>query len=60
MLETVVIVNVTTTSELDGMVVTAEILLLCNMLGEIILESINYKHNPLVGKKELKVKVPIT
>ena len=30
------------------------------MLGEILLKSTNYKHNPLVGKEELEVEVPIT
>jgi len=42
------------------MVVTIEILLVYNVLGEIILESINYKYNLLVGKEELKVEVLIT
>ena len=59
-LETVVIVDVMTVSKLDGTVVTAEILLVCNVLGEIILKSINYKYNPLVGKEELGVEVLIT
>ena len=54
------IVNITTTSKLDGIVVAVKILLVCNVLGEIILESINYKHNLLVGKEELEVEVPIT
>ena len=52
------IVDVTTASELDGTVVAAEMLLVCNVLGKIILESIDYKHNLLVGKEELEV--PIT
>ena len=60
MLETVVIVDVITMSKLDSIVVTAEILLVYNVLGEIILKSINYKYNPLVGKEELGVKVTIT
>jgi hypothetical protein len=55
-----VIVDVTTASELDGTVVAAEMLLVCNVLGKIILESIDYKHNPLVGKEELEVEVPMT
>jgi len=55
-----VIVDVTTASKLDGTVVAAKILLIYNVLGEIILESINYKHNPLVGKEELEVEVSIT
>jgi len=46
-----------TASELDGTVVTAEILLVCNVLGEIILESINYKYNPLVSKEKSGVEV---
>jgi len=49
-----------TTSELNGTVVTAEILFICNVLEKIILESINYKHNPLVGKEELGVEIFIT
>ena len=49
-----------TVSELDGTVVTAEILLVYNVLGEIILKSINYKYNLLVGKEELGVEVFIT
>jgi hypothetical protein len=59
-LKTVVIVDVTTASKLDGMVVTTEMLLVCNVLGKIILESIDYKYDPLVGKEELEVEVPIT
>jgi len=58
--KTVVIVDIITMSELDGTVVTAEILLVCNVLGEIILKSIDYKYNPLVGKEELGVEVFIT
>jgi len=46
--------------KLDGTVVTIKILLVYNVLGEIILEPINYKYNPLVGKEKLKVEVPIT
>ena len=49
-----------TVSKLDSTVVTAEILLVYNVLGKIILESINYKYNLLVGKEELGVEVPIT
>ena len=60
MLEIVLIVDVTTASKLDGMVVAAEIPVICSVLGEIILEFIDYKHNPLVGKEELEVKVLIT
>ena len=60
MLKIVVIVNITTASELDSIVVTIEILLVYNVLGEIILESINYKYNLLVGKEELEVEVSIT
>jgi len=59
-LKIVVIVNITTASELDSIVVTIEILLVYNVLGEIILESINYKYNLLVGKEELEVEVSIT
>ena len=54
------IVDVTTASKLDSTVVATKILLVCNVLGEIILESINYKYNLLVGKEELEVEVPIT
>jgi len=49
-----------TVSKLDGTVVTVKILLICNVLGEIILKSINYKYNLLVGKEESGVEVPIT
>jgi len=49
-----------TASKLDSMVVIIEILLIYNVLGEIILESINYKYNPLVGKEKLEVEVFIT
>ena len=49
-----------TVSELDGIVVATEMLLVYNVLGKIILESIDYKHNLLVGKEELEVEVPIT
>ena len=35
-------------------------LLVYNVLGKIILESINYKYNLLVGKEELEVEVSIT
>jgi len=59
-LKTVVIVDVMIISKLNSTVVTAEILLVCNVLGEIILKFIDYKYNPLVGKKELGVKVFIT
>jgi len=55
-----VIVDVITVSKLDGTVVTAEILFICNVLGEIILKSINYKYNLLVSKEELGVEVFIT
>jgi len=47
-------------SELDGTIVTIEMLFVYNVLGKIILESINYKYNLLVGKEELEVEVPIT
>ena len=60
MFEIVVIVNIMTASELNSTVVTVEILLIYNVLGEIILKSINYKYNPLVGKEELGVEVLIT
>ena len=60
MLEIVVIVDVMTASKLDGIVVTAEILLVYNVLGEIILEFIDYKYNLLVSKEELGVEVFIT
>ena len=49
-----------TISKLVGTVVAAEMLLICNVLGKIILKSIDYKYNPLVGKEELEVKVFIT
>jgi hypothetical protein len=49
-----------TASKLDSTVVAIEMLLICNVLGKIILESINYKYNLLVGKEELEVEVPIT
>jgi len=55
-----VIVDVIIASELDSIVVTTEMLLVCNVLGKIILKSINYKYNPLVGKEELEVEVFIT
>ena len=60
MLEIVLIVDITTASKLNSMVVAVEILPVCNMLGEIILKSINFKHNLLVGKEKLEVEVPIT
>ena len=60
MLKIVLIVNVTTAPKLDNTVVVIKILLVCNVLEEIILESINFKYNPLVGKKKLEVKISIT
>jgi len=54
------IVDVITVSKLNSTVVATKILLICNVLGKIILESINYKYNLLVGKEELEVEVFIT
>jgi len=49
-----------TVSKLNGTVVAVEMLLVYNMLGKIILKSINYKYNLLVGKEELEVEIFIT
>ena len=59
-LKTVLIVDVITVSKLDGTVVVTEIPLVCSVLGEILLKSTNYKHNPLVGKEELEIEIFIT
>ena len=47
-------------SKLDGTVVVTEIPLVCSVLGEILLKSTNYKHNPLIGKEELEIEIFIT
>lgn len=60
MLKIVLIVNVTTASKLNSTVGAVKILLIYNILEKIILKFINSKHNPLVGKEELKIKVLIT